>query len=59
VLVIEHNMDVIKVADHIIDLGPEGGDRGGRIICEGSPEEIVNYPESHTAAFLKAELHRQ
>lgn len=59
VLVIEHNMDVIKVADHIIDLGPEGGERGGRIICEGTPEEICNHPESHTAAFLKSELERK
>jgi len=59
VLVIEHNMDVIKVADYIIDLGPEGGERGGQIICEGTPEEIVNHPESHTAAFLKEELLRK
>jgi excinuclease ABC subunit A len=58
VLVIEHNMDVIKVADHIIDLGPEGGERGGIIVCEGSPEEIIHHPESHTAAFLKEELAR-
>lgn len=58
VLVIEHNMDVIKVADHIIDLGPEGGERGGRIICEGTPEEIISHPDSHTAAFLRHELQR-
>jgi excinuclease ABC subunit A len=58
VLVIEHNMDVIKVADHIIDLGPEGGERGGIIVCEGSPEEIIHHSESHTAAFLKHELLR-
>jgi len=56
VLVIEHNMDVIKVADHIIDLGPEGGDGGGRILFEGSPEGLVNCKESFTAEFLKAEL---
>lgn len=56
VLVIEHNMDVIKVADHIIDLGPEGGDGGGKILFEGTPEELVNIKESHTARFLKAEL---
>jgi excinuclease ABC subunit A len=56
VLVIEHNMDVIKVADHIIDLGPEGGDGGGRILCEGTPEEIVKHKESHTARYLKLEL---
>lgn len=56
VLVIEHNMDVIKVADHIIDLGPEGGDGGGRILFEGVPEDLVKNKESYTAEFLKAEL---
>lgn len=56
VLVIEHNMDVIKVADHIIDLGPEGGDGGGRILFEGTPEELLKNKESYTAAFLKPEL---
>lgn len=56
VLVIEHNMDVIKVADHIIDLGPEGGDGGGRILFEGTPEELINCKESYTADFLKNEL---
>lgn len=56
VLVIEHNMDVIKVADHIIDLGPEGGDGGGRILFEGTPEDLVGVKESHTAKFLKEEL---
>jgi excinuclease ABC subunit A len=56
VLVIEHNMDVIKVADHIIDIGPEGGDGGGQILFEGTPEDLINHEESHTAAFLKAEL---
>jgi excinuclease ABC subunit A len=56
VLVIEHQMDVIKVADHIIDLGPEGGDGGGRILFEGTPEELVKCKESYTAEFLKAEL---
>jgi excinuclease ABC subunit A len=49
VLVIEHNLDVIKVADHIIDLGPEGGDGGGRILFEGTPEELLKNNESHTA----------
>jgi excinuclease ABC subunit A len=58
VLVIEHNMDVIKVADHIIDLGPDGGERGGQVVCEGSPEEITRNSESYTAAFLKKELVR-
>lgn len=56
VLVIEHNMDVIKVADHIIDLGPEGGDGGGKILFEGTPEELIHVKESHTAKFLKEEL---
>ncbi|TMI63556.1 MAG: excinuclease ABC subunit UvrA [Bacteroidetes bacterium] len=56
VLVIEHNMDVIKVADHIIDLGPEGGDGGGKILFEGTPEELVNCKDSYTADFLKLEL---
>jgi len=56
VLVIEHNLDVIKVADHIIDLGPEGGDGGGRILFEGTPEDLVKNKESFTAKFLKDEL---
>ena len=56
VLIIEHNLDVIKVADHIIDLGPEGGHAGGRIIAEGSPEEITKAKESYTGKFLKMEL---
>ncbi len=56
VLVIEHNMDVLKVADHIIDLGPEGGDGGGKILFEGTPEELANVTESYTAVFLKPEL---
>ena len=56
VLVIEHNMDVIKVADHIIDIGPEGGDGGGKILFEGTPEELIKNKESYTAEFLKTEL---
>lgn len=56
VLVIEHNMDVIKVADHIIDLGPEGGDGGGKILFEGTPEELLKVKDSHTAKYLKIEL---
>lgn len=52
VIVIEHNLDVIKTADHIIDIGPEGGDQGGNIIFSGSPEEIVQCTESHTGRFL-------
>jgi excinuclease ABC subunit A len=56
VLVIEHNMDVIKVADHIIDLGPEGGDGGGEILFEGLPEDLIKNKRSYTAEFLKPEL---
>ncbi len=56
VLVIEHNMEVIKVADHIIDLGPEGGDRGGLIVCEGTPEEVAKHPTSYTGQYLKEVL---
>lgn len=56
ILVIEHNMDIIKIADHIIDLGPEGGDGGGRILFEGTPEQLTKNKESFTAKFLKAEL---
>jgi excinuclease ABC subunit A len=56
VLVIEHNMDVIKVADHIIDLGPEGGEGGGKILFEGTPEYLLSVKESFTAQFLKEEL---
>lgn len=56
VLVIEHNMDVIKIADHIIDLGPEGGEKGGKILFSGTPEELINHKESFTAQFLKEEL---
>lgn len=53
VVVIEHNLDVIKTCDWIIDVGPEGGDNGGRIVCEGAPEKIVQSEESHTGKFLK------
>jgi len=56
VLVIEHNMDVIKMADHLIDLGPEGGDGGGSILYQGTPEEMVKKTNTHTAKFLKIEL---
>ncbi len=58
VIVIEHNMDVIKVADYIIDLGPEGGIRGGEVMCTGTPEEIAQCKSSYTAGFLKEELKR-
>jgi len=53
VIVIEHNLDVIKVADHIVDLGPDGGDGGGRIVAEGSPEEVAKAEGSYTAEFLR------
>lgn len=56
VIVIEHNLDVIKVADHIIDIGPEGGKNGGEILCTGTPEEIIRNKRSFTAKFLKEEL---
>lgn len=56
VIVIEHNMEVIKVADHIIDLGYEGGDRGGEILCSGTPEEIVKFERSYTSQHLKEYL---
>ncbi len=52
-IVIEHNLDVIKTADHIIDLGPEGGDKGGYVVAEGTPEEVSKIKESHTGTFLK------
>ncbi len=56
VLVIEHNLDVVKVADHVIDLGPEGGDGGGTILFEGTPEQMIKNKISHTAKFLKLEM---
>ncbi len=59
VLVIEHNLDVVKVADWIIDLGPEGGKGGGNILCEGTPEQVSKNKKSFTATFLKKELERQ
>jgi excinuclease ABC subunit A len=59
VVVIEHNLDVIKTADWIVDLGPEGGEGGGRIIAEGTPEAIAANPASHTGHFLKSALARQ
>lgn len=58
VLIIEHNLDVIKTADHIIDLGPEGGDRGGQIIATGTPEQIAAVEESYTGQYLKPVLER-
>ena len=56
VIVIEHNLDVIKVADYIIDIGPEGGKEGGKVVCSGTPEHICTHAQSYTAQFLKQEL---
>ncbi|GJM34886.1 MAG: UvrABC system protein A [Saprospiraceae bacterium] len=56
VIVIEHNLDVVKVADYIIDMGPEGGQRGGTVVCAGTPEEVAKKKKSYTGQFLKAEL---
>jgi excinuclease ABC subunit A len=58
VIVIEHNLEVIKTADHLIDLGPEGGDAGGQVIAEGTPEELARVPLSYTGQFLKKILER-
>jgi excinuclease ABC subunit A len=55
-VVIEHNLEVIKVADWVIDLGPEGGEAGGCVVAEGPPEAIAAYPESHTGRYLQARL---
>ncbi len=59
VLVIEHNLDVIKCADYIIDLGPEGGEKGGHLVACGSPEEVIKYKSSHTGYFLKEKLKKR
>lgn len=56
VLVIEHQMDVIKTADHIIDLGPDGGDKGGYVVATGTPEEVAEVDSSYTGRFLRREL---
>ncbi|MDD6599932.1 MAG: hypothetical protein PUE98_05665, partial [Galactobacillus timonensis] len=56
VLVIEHNLDVIKCADWIIDLGPEGGDGGGTIVAQGTPEDVADNPDSWTGKYLKKAL---
>ncbi len=56
VLIIEHNLDVVKMVDYLIDIGPEGGKGGGKVVAQGTPEEIVKVKSSHTAAFLKREL---
>ena len=59
VVVIEHNLDVIKTADYIIDLGPEGGDRGGTVLCTGTPEEIAKHKESYTGLYIKKMLDKK
>ncbi|MBN2512231.1 MAG: excinuclease ABC subunit UvrA, partial [Sedimentisphaerales bacterium] len=59
VVVIEHNLDVIKTADYIVDLGPEGGEGGGQIIATGSPEQIIKNTKSHTARYLKEKLEQE
>ena len=56
VIVIEHNLDVIKVADNIVDLGPEGGDQGGTVVATGTPEQVAQNPNSFTGQFLKTVL---
>jgi excinuclease ABC subunit A len=58
VVVIEHNLDVIKVADHLIDLGPEGGDGGGTLVAAGTPEQVADNPVSYTGHYLKKALMR-
>jgi len=58
-IVIEHNLDVIKTADHVIDLGPEGGDKGGYVVAKGTPEEVAKVKESHTGTFLKKLLENE
>ena len=59
VVVIEHNLDVIKTADYIIDMGPEGGDRGGTVIAQGTPEEIAQCPYSYTGQYVKKYLEKK
>jgi excinuclease ABC subunit A len=59
VVVIEHNLDVIKTADWIIDLGPEGGDDGGRVVAQGTPEEVEENPDSYTGRFLRRKLSKR
>jgi excinuclease ABC subunit A len=56
VIIIEHNVDVIKCADYVIDLGPEGGERGGHLVFQGTPEELITLKESYTASYLKEKL---
>ena len=58
VVVIEHNLDVIKTADYIIDMGPEGGDGGGTVVAQGTPEEVAENPDSYTGYYVKKMLDR-
>ena len=58
-VVIEHNLDVIKTADYIIDMGPEGGDRGGTVIAKGTPEEVAQNPSSYTGMYVKRYLRKE
>ena len=58
-LVIEHNLDVIKSADYIVDLGPEGGDNGGTIVAQGTPEQLAKVKESYTGEFLRKILNKK
>ena len=58
VLVIEHNLDVIKMADRVLDMGPEGGDGGGTVVAYGTPEQVAEVPESYTGQFLRQVLAR-
>ncbi len=55
-VIIEHNLDIIKNADYVIELGPEAGEEGGRVVCAGTPEEIAQHPTSWTARYLKEKL---
>ena len=59
VIVIEHNLDVIKTADYIIDIGPEGGDKGGTVVACGTPEEVAENPNSYTGKYIKMMLDRK
>ena len=59
VIVIEHNLDVIKTADYIIDIGPEGGDKGGTVVACGTPEEVAENPNSYTGKYIKVMLDRK
>ena len=59
VVVIEHHLDVVKCSDYVIDLGPEGGDRGGQIVAEGTPEEVAEVTGSYTGRFLKSMLNSE